>query len=331
MRYLLLFSCLSVLPAFSQAQNDPHAVKIKELVAEYSITGHHVIQLFDTLPMSFKINGVEISRWTEKQLSKWVRDNEKVHNSLGTVVHESFHGLNGSLAYHLIAQNQPEAFNKSDDYSVYFTDSNQPLLVKHGGIYNSHLLLDKISPELRAHRYKRYIQQPSGVGAQVHGIYGLMEEWNAYYLGNRAVVDLYPYYLQISHYEPEAMIDFVHQVGGSYFAYYEFKYFILKYLETARKEYPETYTELMDNEKLKQAYTNIDTAFSALIREFRELLVQMETDLADYTEVVTVKLEQGYVIVNTRGAGIFQEEVDKFQEALNRRSLRKLDEIFRMK
>jgi len=42
--------------------------------------------------------------------------------------------------------------------------------------------------------------------------------------------------------------------SGDYFAYSEFKYYILSYLIYAKENYPEIYAETMDNQALRDAF-----------------------------------------------------------------------------
>jgi len=289
-----------------------------------------VMNLMDTLPQDFQINGITISRSTNKSWSRYIRNPDDVASYLGTTIHEAFHALEGSLSYYLINENQPETFSRKDDYNSYFTVHDQPILAKRTEVFNSHQLKEKIPKDLRAFRYKRYIAQASRVSAQVHGIYGLMEEWNAYYLGNRTSVDLYSYYLEKAKKNPKEMLKYVHQVGGSYFAYYEFKYFILKYLEHCRYRHKEQYQALMQNMALRKAFTQIDAAFSNLIAEFMNNIKRIKTDLIPYTDQ-EIRLWPGSISIDLSGAGYFQKEVDLFKKALAKRSIVRIEEAFKIK
>ena len=202
------------------------------------------------------------------------------------------------------------------------------MLVKRTVLYNSNELKDLIPEELREFRYKLYIADSGNLSSQVHGIYGLMEEWNAYYLGNRTGVDLYAYYLERAKKKPGDMLKYVSQVGGSYFAYYEFKYFILKYLENAQKNHQEVYEAMMANSELRKAFTEIDTAFASLIEEFMQSLEQIKTDLATLTDV-EVRIQTGIMFIGSSGTGFFQKEADQFKEALNNEALKEIEAAFR--
>lgn len=322
--------CMALCPTLkAQSDDDFYHEEIKALLSDYSTTGIAVMNMLDSLPQDFEINGIQISRSSNKNWSKYIRNPYEIATSLGTTVHESFHALEGSLSYHLIKQNQPETFSRQDDYNSYFTVHNQPILVRRTEVFNSHELKDLIPEDLRAFRYKRYIAQPGGLSAQIHGIYGLMEEWNAYYLGNRTGVDLYDYYIEKAKKDPLVILKYVHQVGGSYFAYYEFKYFILKYLEKSRYRHQEQYKALMENLDLRRAFTEIDKAFVSLIGEFMSSLERIVTDLKPHTNY-EIELIGDYLRINGTGAGYFKTEVDKFKRALAKGSLVRVEKEFKI-
>ncbi len=291
--------------------------------------GMAVMNMLDSIPQDFEINGIQISRSSNKNWSKYVKNPYEIASSMGTIVHEGFHSLEGSLSYHLIRENQPETFNRKDDYNSYFIVHDKPILVKRSAVFNSHQLKDLIPEDLRAFRYKRYIAQPSRVSAQVQGIYGLMEEWNAYYLGNRTSIDLYDYYIERAKKDPMEILKYVHQVGGSYFAYYEFKYFILKYLERSRYRHREQYKALMENIELRRAFTQIDSAFASLIEEFMGSLQRILTDLKPHTNY-EIELIGNYLRINETGAGYFKLEVEKFKRALAKASLVRIEKEFKI-
>ena len=312
----------------AQEKDDYYHEEIKEILSAHSKTGMGVMNLLDTLPQKFKIGSTTLTKGGNKNWSRYIRNPYDIASRLSTTVHETFHSVEGRLSYHLIVQNHTETFRWGDKYNSYFIDAERPMLVKRTVLYNSNELKDLIPEELREFRYKLYIADSGNLSSQVHGIYGLMEEWNAYYLGNRTGVDLYAYYLERAKKKPGDMLKYVSQVGGSYFAYYEFKYFILKYLENARENHREVYEAMMANSELRRAFTEIDTAFASLIEEFMQSLAQIETDLATFTDE-KVRMRPGILFIGSGGTGFFQKEADQFKEALNDDALKEIEAAFK--
>jgi hypothetical protein len=135
--------------------------------------------------------------------------------------------------------------------------------------------LDKTIPEhWKNHifRYKTYIQGIEGdeeISSIYDGIYGLVDEFDAYYQSTKAVVELYDYYKTIaSNTEPYYWSMYLSNCYSSIFAYYEFRLFIAWYLRYAKKNYPGIYQSIIRNKALKIVYTLIDNGYEKVIQQY---------------------------------------------------------------
>jgi hypothetical protein len=97
------------------------------------------------------------------------------------------------------------------------------------------------------------------------GIYGMLDEFCAYYFGCLAAFETEKYYKSINDNNKDPMYDYSHDVMGDAVAYYEFNLFIAWYLNYAKKYHPEMYVEFHQNKALKVVYTLIDTKFKNLV------------------------------------------------------------------
>ena len=193
----------------------------------------------------------------------WLRD-------FSTVVHERYHGWEFRYGLKLFG----------DGYKVFLLDPEIIIPVERLEQYNTSVLHQEVDQEIRdsIFRYKPYIYDGpnSKMGSQVHGMYGLMEEWNAYYLGSKAMIDLENYFLtrdkglddlsQFSAY----IGDYISAVASEINAHYEFKLFMAWYLTKARKDYPDQYQAMMGQTSLRVAFTLIDDAFDELVAVWME-------------------------------------------------------------
>ncbi len=297
--------------------------KIFANLQQYSLNGHCVVSLLDKLPKEYDIDGVSITLSSTDDPSFWVdgRSDEDVINSLGTVVHESVHGLTSRLAYQMLTEDPNIDYEFSDDFSAFFLDKEEIYLVKHTEVFSSNELKKTIPEKLQTFRYSPYIAPKRNLGSQVEGIYGLMDEWNAYCQGTRTSLDILKGFMKDGKpTDPSIYLDLVSNAASSRFAYYEFKYYILKYMEMARKRHGKIYREILDNEQMREAYTAIDRRFAAINEDFDH---QLETIVNWYAEDsgVRVRRRDGFFFVNGSGVGLFDEDFAALQQELTRQEM----------
>jgi len=117
-------------------------------------------------------------------------------------------------------------------------------------------MVNTFPKELRTLRFD-YVDNDNDVqSTQGSGIYGLLDEMNAYYQGTRAAYDL------LSWYEPKGAAadwpEYFQNINGTLYGCMEFKLYVLKYLLFARQHHPDIYKELMNNKYFLLAWVHID-------------------------------------------------------------------------
>jgi hypothetical protein len=301
--------------------------KIRDYLERYSSDGYDMISLLKKIPEQFNIGGSQITLSREESPTIWLDDRTEkgIIASLNTVVHESMHGFTSRYAYVMLGESEETDYEFGDQYSAFFLDKDQIYLVKHTEVFTSNKLKSEIPKALRTFRYKPYITpKDNNLGSQIQGIYGLMDEWNAYYHGTKTAYDLFDYYKEKASNDKKVYLEHVSNLAGTYFAYYEFKYYILKYLELAKKDYPETYEDILANTHLREAYTAIDTNFSKLLAQFEERLDTIE-NLVTSDNYTSVHREDGYYFIGSNGVGLFSKEAELLKEELNSTEMQALD------
>lgn len=197
--------------------------------------------------------------------------------SYSTVIHELLHGYNGT------------------DYDVnhYFIEPGVRIAVKLSPVYKSKELNNIIRKGLQdsIFRYNLYVgaRVPNlGHGKKVkgindsekneassiqQGIYGLLDEFNAYYYGTLAIYELYDYYLaRYGKTNSDAWKDYKHEVMSDALAYYEFNLFMGWYLLYAKEKYPDIYKGIITNKNLRVAFTFIHDRYAQLTGNIDERL-----------------------------------------------------------
>ncbi len=181
---------------------------------------------------------------------------QPLFNNFETTIHETVHHVNGIYDC-LIQPGLVIDMGRTD----VFESSEFRAIVPAGGA-------DKIF------RYDTYVSEDSKVGANVCGIYGLMDEFSAYQNGCTASAIAAQTALDLG--DKATAKKFLSQARGTYFAYYEFSLFIAWYLEYAEKQYPAMHAKFMANKNLRVAFTLNEVNFQNTIAKLAALDKKLE-------------------------------------------------------
>lgn len=284
---------------------------------------------------------------TENDFEEYIdgKTEKDLIGSYGTVIHELLHGYN----------------DIDFDGHHYFIQPGMRLFVDYGEFYNSKELnkIVRQGQQDSIFRYGLYVggkqelatnnsmsmllnkDASSEVMSITKGIYGMLEEFNAYYYGNKAVYELYEYYVdEFGNDDDQAWSDYRHDLLGDATAYYEFNLFMGWYLTYAKNKYPDIYKSTIGHQKLRVVYTLLDNAYADLVNKvdarvaeidkiakpsvlsltsnddsdegMKEFFKSMGMDLDnfEYDEVV---IENG-VKTTRKKSGLSEEEMEMFRE-----------------
>lgn len=319
---LSLVFVLTSLEVFGQKQ------ECYEYLKNYSPASLGMLKLIESAPSKHKINGITITLSRGFKPESYFRGRTKTDkiSSLNTVIHESHHEFNSAYAYVMLSHEAPEDYEFGDEYSAFYYADDDIILLKHTEIFNSNELKKDIPKELQSFRYKPYITPKSNLGSQVQGIYGLMDEFHSYYLGTKTSMETFTYYEEQAKTDLQAYLDFISNISSSLSAFYEFKYFCLKYLQRARSEYPDIYEELMKDKKLRLVYTKTTTAFDAFVSEFhlKEKQIMKQAQAAGLDS----QIDDQYFWIGNRGVGNRGEKSEALIAEMNKPGLLAIHQAF---
>lgn len=230
-------------------------------------------------------------------ISKWSMFDDDVFQTIDTAVHEECHHYQGSMT--------GSKYDHSDDtwvQNVSHIIDNKLQVVSHKDkdLFKTEEAGENIPKDLRTFRWEEYVSAGSEVTANQWGAYGLLKEFEAYYYGNKAAYDSYGYLLELP-YSDENYFNYYSTLDGT--AFYEFKFFTLRYLLYAKENNINTYNMIMNDSSYKTVFKYIHNNYKnyvevekpARVNEMIEYLKSIGKD-ASYTN-------DGVLFIDLRGAG----------------------------
>ncbi len=301
-------------------------------IEKYSPDNYLMMQKLEGRPSTVQLGRTRIKLPPESSPMLWIEEytDEGIRRSLNTIVHETHHGFTSSYPYVMLEKSPEIRYKFRDDYSAFFITPEEIYLVKHTEVFSSHELARYTPKNLRTFRFGPYIYpKDTELGSQVNGIYGLMDEWNAYYHGTKMAYDLFDHYGELAKNNPQIYLEHIADLAGTYFAYYEFKYYILQYMIHARRRYPDIYGELLTNHELRKAYGAIDQKYNGLIKDFELRLDQLSEQLNKETDPKEAYLREGFYFIGRKGVGLFVDETNRLKKELQKETYVEMDKILK--
>lgn len=183
--------------------------------------------------------------------------------------------------------------------------NNQQYIVSHQKekLYLSSLMGKTIPTNLRTFRWSTYVSpeaDPSMASVQ-SGAYGILVEYEAYYIGDKAVYDSYEY-LKSLPFNSSNWLNYYTSLDGT--AYYEFTYYILNYLKYAKAYEPDVYNYIMADTRFKTVFKHVYTNYNTLVKKLHpERINHILNDLKNMG--VSASYEYPFLYVNNSGLGPF--------------------------
>ena len=249
------------------------------------------------------------------------KDFASIVDDFSTIVHETTHHLSGVFADEYRETN-PEA----TAIDVYYLNSEVQIRVTRFDVFNAKILAETIedSVQTKIFRFRTYLAERGGLfptSTQPYGIYGMMDELNAYAQGTSANLELFDYFKEHrcdGYNQPYEWIKYVSEVASSIPAYYEFRLFISWYLQHARKHEPEIFDQLWHQKELRVAYTLIEQNFAQLLADYEKMRSDLIVSLGEAGHVVALEksaIDGEYVLRwrksdrSASGMGIYEDEI----------------------
>jgi len=245
------------------------------LLKKYHPDGYYIIQRYEKMVKRFRVR--RIGNFGKKGFMVWARGKGRrsVINGLGTMVHESNHSFTSMYPRRYFklskSRRRPWGFR---GYG-YYINREKSIIVQFNRVFPArkirHLFPKSFHKgKMLNFRFTTYVYPSSRTqSTQVHGIFGLLDEFNSYYHGCQAHMKMLPYYKTMKKNDYKGMGKYFSNVNGTRFAYHEFKLFILLYMIKAKISYPHIYQALLQNKPFLRAFLTIEKNYSNLLNEYQ--------------------------------------------------------------
>lgn len=277
----------------AQTELDPSQKKqyALEILQEIDPEGWYIVN---------KVNNLAANN----HFDRYIRGNQKqdIRDALGTIVHELNHGYSALMAWKL----RPRELDK---FLCYYISDTTHVLVKRTTIFPTEEMGKTINKNLQTFRFDTYVYkagEPIRITSNTLGIYGLLDEWIAYYHGTKTDVNMYKWYQKNTKGTVKDWYNYFSTVGSVINAYIEFKFYCLSYLLFARQHKPIIYKNILENHSFVEVFLTIDKLYGDLVRKYVDVKSEILQGLKD--KGVTVNEDNEWIVMNGQGVGNFVKE-----------------------
>lgn len=287
------------------------------LLSVYSAEGYTILDETVTAPSTY--GGASVSG--DVNFTQWIDGTSErdVVKSINTVVHEMCHGYAGKLYIKALME---KGLTPDGTYTAYYLGNGEMRLVKHTEGFTTDKIHSVFPKKLMTPRYETYVYPSSpSMGSQQHGVYGLLDELHAYYAGTKAAFDFYNYYKEKDD-TAEGWNEYVTNYYATYYAYLEFKSYILYYMLYAKQKQPAVYDEILGNEDYLYALRKTDENWTNLINDFKKTREAIFKDLQ--SRGIAVNEEGEFTYFGNKGTGNFSNVYNTFLEGLKDKKIQEI-------
>ena len=254
-----------------QASDDLYAW-VKEATRIYSPDSWHLLMQYERLPdvsEARHIRNTILSMSRPAGTFHFLEGDNKTEmiSSMSTNIHEISHGyysknvFRHATEYNILlnTDNVTGFINLSPNESYYIQFPRKSL-------FPSREIAARIPRSLRSFRFNTYITGNNST--QPEGIFGLLNELHAYYLGSKFDFEILEGYKIAEGCAAKGFYQWVRHSQSSMTALFEFDFFILEYLLYMKSNYPQNYSSLMSYQPFHDAYAAVRMKYHDLVLKY---------------------------------------------------------------
>lgn len=200
--------------------------------------------------------------------------------SMATNVHEVSHAYYHQNTFRYANENNLHLTWDNAEGFIYISPEKSFFISFPGKfLFPSSDLKQVIPHTLRTYRFDTYID--GNTSTQHDGVFGLLNEMNAYFLGSRLNYDMLDAYKKAEGSDTRGLIEWIKQSQSEMTAFYEFDFFIREYLLFMKQNYSESFSALLSCKNFIEAFKEVESAYSGLIDKYQK---RVETEMQDFND-----------------------------------------------
>lgn len=295
-----------------------------DILKKYDSQGTYIVRCVQNMPSNYNLCGVKISFYSAEKVENYLTKNtfQDILWQLPTLVHEFNHEYTGNPYQYMQKNNICDAANK---YYTYFLDTNQTNLVRLSKTFPSKRIYDYIQKNnLVTFRVSTYINGNSST--QSNGIFGLLDEMNAYRTGAITLMSFSKYYMDTQGSYDKWIIEYLRNTQSNMMAYLEFKFFILCYLIYAQENEREVYANLIANIPFIKTFLYVEQSFQKVVKEYIAFYTKAISEMQSKGIAVSNDSNSEFISVNGYGTILLEKdkEYKKLTEELKKSKYQKI-------
>jgi len=255
--------------------------------------------------------------------------------SMSTNVHEIGHA-SYSLKPYMYANQQDRSLEWENVRGYIYLSPGEGYLVSFPKkmLFPSRELAGRIPYSLRSFRFDTYIN--GNTSTQNEGIFGLLDEFHAYYLGSRFSYDMYEVYNKLYSQPGKGLFQWITSITSNMAAFYEFHFFMQEYLLYMKEAYPGKFEQLMRYTPFRKAYRAVYHHYHQLVGDYKQLIVSEMERLNKQGEAKAYIKDGEFWIqpagsLRRRGVRIFNADVEKLEPVLESSRYKPLQSVLNQK
>jgi hypothetical protein len=309
---------------------------VKSMTSRYSPNSWYLLKQYQELPSEVSCNlagGGRISSRKTVDTFYYLKSKSKTEllSDMGTNVHEIAHAYFHLNVFQFAQENKLFLnWNNIEGFIYLFPDQNFYLSFPKDVLFPAGELSSEIPDSFRTFRYETYIG--GNTSTQEYGIIGLIDELHAYYLGSRFEYEMLEAFKIAEESDIHGFFEWVRSVQSNLSAFYEFDFFIRKYLIFMKKEYPANYSKLKSYQPFVDSYRTIRTLYRDLLKKYMEKISE-EIQYFNSTESSIARIDKNTLWIKfkkgiERGTPILSEDVEKLIPYLQSNIFQLIDSDF---
>ena len=309
---------------------------VRQVLQIYSPLHHEMLERYYKIPNKLVLPNIVMQIGRPIDYIYYIADTsrkELILHSLPSAIHETAHNFGQRMAYYYLYEHQISYNNVEDNYFAYWLDHRDLVLINQRRTFPANELAPFIDKKLQGERFALMIDsQNKAIIPQKNGVYGLLEEWYAYYHESLMAFNLRRIYeREVFMNDIRNWEDFFATYYESHTSYWELKYYLLKYLEYAENVHPEVFKKVMADAQFRKVFGLLDQQYQSLTQHFEQYkksVFELIERLGYQTREQNIE-GQHLLFIGDVGILTYQNIEKEYQKALQDKALLEIERLLK--